>query len=36
MTEDKKKFSDNQIQQIIISVFLILVMTIIYIKILFF
>jgi hypothetical protein len=36
MTDDKKKFSDNQIQQIIISVFLILVMTIIYIKILFF
>lgn len=36
MTEDKKKFSDNQIQQIIISVFLVLVMTIIYIKILFF
>lgn len=36
MADDKKKFSDNQIQQIIISVFLVLVMTIIYIKILFF
>lgn len=36
MENDKNKFSDNQIQHIIVSVFLILVMTLIFVKVLFF
>gem|GEM_PF-3272557 len=36
MENEKNKFSDNQIQYIIVSVFLILIMTFIFVKVLFF
>ena len=36
MDNEKKKFSDNQIQEIIITIFLVFVMAFIFIKLLFF